>query len=192
MPPQTAKPAPVLTGNGFLKTIGLGGAISLNNNEGSSRRQYLAHLSYSALADLCEGRLGRRDVPCPFCGPGRRAPDNRRRRVLRLWHSQPGFISFYCARCGARGWARQNDDCDRHAAVQPRLRHEDNQDQKRRVEIAIQIWEASIPLHGTRGWRYFTEQRGLPIGDLDDLSHAVRWNEKAHTIIGLMTDLASN
>jgi hypothetical protein len=64
-------------------------------------------LSYSVLSELCDSNLGTRDVPCPFCGPDRRAPGNRKRRVFRVWHSEPGFASFHCVRCGERGWANE-------------------------------------------------------------------------------------
>src|SRR6476620_11091191 len=48
------------------------------------------------------------DTACPLCGPGRRSPANRKRRVLRVWHTERGFASYYCARCRERGWAREN------------------------------------------------------------------------------------
>ena len=37
------------------------------------------------------GRLGRHDIACPECGPSRRSPLNRRRRVLRTWRIDRGF-----------------------------------------------------------------------------------------------------
>ena len=45
-------------------------------------------------------------MPCPACGPWRRAPANRRRRVLRIWRLDPSFSGYHCARCGARGHVR--------------------------------------------------------------------------------------
>jgi hypothetical protein len=56
-----------------------------------------------------------------------------------------------------------------------------------RTRIAVQIWTQSTPLPDTLGWRYFTERRGLHIGLLDPLDHALRWYERDKAIIGLMT-----
>jgi hypothetical protein len=61
-----------------------------------------------------------------------------------------------------------------------------------RTQIALQIWSQSIPLTGTLGFRYFVERRGLHIGLLDDLSHALRWYEGEQAIIGLMTTPIGN
>jgi len=61
-------------------------------------------LTYDDLLDLSNGCFTPSDVPCPFCGPSRHDPANRKRRVLRIW-SKPGFASYYCARCEAKGWA---------------------------------------------------------------------------------------
>ena len=63
-----------------------------------------------------------------------------------------------------------------------------------RVKAGLRIWEEAEPLRSTRrntitlGWRYFTERRGLHIGLLDDLSHALRWHEGISAIVALMTD----
>ena len=55
-----------------------------------------------------------------------------------------------------------------------------------RVKAGLRIWEEAEPLRSpassrrntfTLGWRYLTERRGLHIGLLDDLSHALRWHE---------------
>lgn len=64
-------------------------------------------LTYEELSSMSGGKQ-RVDVPCPSCGPGRCAPQNRNRRVLRVWQKEPGFISYCCARCGETGWARRH------------------------------------------------------------------------------------
>ena len=64
-------------------------------------------ISYDELAALA-GNHAMADTACPLCGPGRRSPANRKRRVLRIWHTEPGFASYCCARCRERGWAREN------------------------------------------------------------------------------------
>jgi hypothetical protein len=59
---------------------------------------------YNTLAARCP--LGsERDVACPLCGPDRRDPRNRRRKVLRVWHPKPGLATYNCKRCGAHGRA---------------------------------------------------------------------------------------
>jgi hypothetical protein len=57
------------------------------------------------------------DHPCPLCGPDRRLEYNRTRPTLRTWKPRPGFVTFYCARCGAKGHARADVD----ELLQPRF-----------------------------------------------------------------------
>jgi hypothetical protein len=61
-----------------------------------------------------------------------------------------------------------------------------------RTRIALGIWQQSVRLKGTLGWRYFTERRQLHIGLLPDLKHALRWYEKECAVIALMTDPITN
>ena len=70
-------------------------------------------IDYATLAALrgddinYEGPL---DSPCPLCGPLRSSePDRMMRPVLRTWKPDVGFITYYCARCGARGHANAGD-----------------------------------------------------------------------------------
>jgi hypothetical protein len=63
-------------------------------------------ISYAVLAQTIGNHIGAQDVPCPRCGPDRRSAANRRRKVLRVWHTAPGFMTYSCARCGARGYVR--------------------------------------------------------------------------------------
>jgi putative DNA primase/helicase len=48
-----------------------------------------------------------------------------------------------------------------------------------------------VPLPGTLGETYFTEHRGLKIGDLN-LEHAIRYHPVHRMIVALMTDAISN
>lgn len=149
-------------------------------------------LTYPDIADLCGGRIGRRDVPCPFCGSGRRSPENRKRKVLRIWHREPGFASYTCARCGEKGYAREDGGGD-HVTVQrpsvadTQICASEAEDAKRRTEIALRLWQQSAPLEDTLGWRYFVERRGLHIGPLD-LNHTLRWHQGIGAVVALMTD----
>lgn len=154
-------------------------------------------IPYATLADLCRAG-GTRDCPCPLCGPDRRHAANRKRKVLRVWHLEPGFASYSCARCGAKGWARVDD----RQKVEPRRwpvaaeatsagtisPTQIDAALAERVEYALRLWGESKPLTGTLGWKYFTERRGLHIGLIDDLSHCLRWHDGITAVIGLMTD----
>jgi len=63
-----------------------------------------AALSFEQARDIAGGKFGAVDAPCPLCGPDRRSPTNRRRKTLRLWCTDPAFISYHCARCGEQGF----------------------------------------------------------------------------------------
>jgi Toprim domain len=150
-------------------------------------------ITYSDLADLCDRKHGMRDVACPFCGPDRRHQENQKRRVFRVYHPEPGFATYICARCGERGYARE----DGRPSSRKTLRREFpprtlslDQDQVVRTEIAIRIWGDTDSLKGTLGAKYFTDRRGLHIGVLD-LDHVLRWHARERMIVALMTDPSS-
>ena len=117
-------------------------------------------------------------------------------RCLRVWHREPGFATFVCARCGERGWARE-DGAAPKPPKQERLRREandrDSDDATQRIEIAMRLWGAAVPLPDTLAWKYFIERRELHIGLLDDdLRHALRWHAGINAIVALMTDPLTN
>jgi putative DNA primase/helicase len=58
------------------------------------------------LAELRGDGEGPLDHPCPLCGANRESACNRTRPVLRTWEPSPGFITYFCARCEAKGYAR--------------------------------------------------------------------------------------
>jgi hypothetical protein len=65
-------------------------------------------------------RLGTFDVPCPECGPFKRSPRNQRKLVLRVYRIDPGFAGYHCARCGAKGAARDRNSAPTAARCRPR------------------------------------------------------------------------
>jgi hypothetical protein len=103
-----------------------------------------AALPYAELMLLTGGRVGRHDVPCPVCGPERRSPVNRSRKVMRLWQDSD-FCSFHCARCGAKGFATAGE---RRTADEQKLsaRHAEVMEHKQaeavRLELAKWLWRA--------------------------------------------------
>jgi hypothetical protein len=80
----------------------------------------------------------------------------------------------------------------------PMLRHfatrvsEPDDDTDQRIEHALKIWQASKPLPDTLGWKYFTEHRGLDIGKLGELEHALRYHAGFDAVMALMTTPVGN
>ena len=64
-------------------------------------------------------------------------------------------------------------------------------DRSERIAFALRLWRESVPLHGTLGMDYFTLHRRLAIGELDDLSHVLRWHNQHRCIVALMTNSKS-
>jgi hypothetical protein len=73
-----------------------------------------------------------------------------------------------------------------------RSRSAENHDAARGEHVAHGLWQQSIPLPDTLGWKYFTERRGLHIGVLGPLDHALRFHPGKRAVIGLMTDPVTN
>lgn len=114
-------------------------------------------LSYSTLANLCDHRIGTTDVACPLCGPDRRSPVNRRRRVLRIWHREPGFATYCCQRCGAQGCSRAYSGGDCH--LQGRILKGSERDRATR-QLDKWLWRRQRPLEGSTAESYLREARG--------------------------------
>ena len=64
-------------------------------------------------------------------------------------------------------------------------------DPKRRIEVALNLWKQCVALKDTLGFKYFTEHRGLHIGLLN-LDHVLRWHKGIHAVVALMTDPLTN
>lgn len=94
------------------------------------------------LRNLSGGAIGVTDVACPWCGPQRRSPVNRRRKVLRIW-DDGDFITFKCIRCEETGWAR-----DGSAARVSIPRHEPPP-KVDRTELVTSLWKRSLKPEGT-------------------------------------------
>ena len=46
--------------------------------------------------------------PVRYVGHCCKSPANRKRKILRVWRDDPDFARFYCARCGAHGYTRDD------------------------------------------------------------------------------------
>ena len=136
-------------------------------------------ISYDELAALA-GNHAMADTACPLCGPGRRSPANRKRRVLRIWHTERGFASYCCARCRECGWARENQviaaSRSRGVREQTGLRplaqlaphRTADLDNAKRSKVALAIWQSSKPAQGTPVETYLPS-RGIHLTPPDAL-----------------------
>lgn len=128
-----------------------------------------AALTLAQIRDFTAGAKGAHvDVPCPLCGPDRHSPINRRRKVLRAWIVSPEFITYVCARCDARGFARDGDaQVDPDALERARREAEalEHQTTAERLGKARWLWRRRRPLLRTVGEAYLRSVRryGGPI-----------------------------
>jgi hypothetical protein len=113
---------------------------------------------------LIGGTVGRFDVPCPLCGPSCRSPRNRRRKTLRIYRREPGFAGFHCARCGAKGYSRDDaavplDFAKLQRAKEDAARRE-HAEALGRLRTARWLWSRSQPITGTVAETYLRACRG--------------------------------
>jgi hypothetical protein len=121
-------------------------------------------ISLDEVDQLTSGRLGTHDVPCPLCGPQKLSRSKQNKRVLRVWRIDPGFASYYCARCGVGG--RTHDGSARviDSEVVRRLRQE--ADERARATAAEKhrkaawLWSQRRPITGSIAERYL-RARGI-------------------------------
>jgi hypothetical protein len=111
-------------------------------------------------------RLGTFDVPCPLCGPFRRLARNKRRPVLRIWRTEPGFATYHCARCGEQGFARDRDgratppDRARIAQARAEAAERNSAHKAKRQRLALWLWQRRRPIAGSIAETYLREARG--------------------------------
>jgi hypothetical protein len=124
-----------------------------------------AALSFEGARDITGGKFGALDAPCPLCGPERRTVANQRRKTLRLWCTDPSFISYHCARCGERGWA-SNSDAARSAgppidaeAIAAEVQRREQDETRDRLKVAMSLWRRRRPIEGTAAETYLRETR---------------------------------
>jgi phage/plasmid primase-like uncharacterized protein len=113
---------------------------------------------------LAAGRIGAHDVACPMCGPDRRTPSNRNRRVLRVWLAGEKFGTWFCVRCGFKGEAHANGgrkvSIDSLRQAREAARMHEQQSAASRLEVALYLWRRRRPIVGTVAERYLREVRG--------------------------------
>jgi hypothetical protein len=123
-----------------------------------------APLGLDVLDELTGGRLGTSDIPCPLCGPFKRAPANQHRPVLRVWRLDEGFASYYCARCGESGHARSDSavlptDPTKLARARAEAVERDHQLANQQHRKALWLWRHRRPIAGSVAETYLREAR---------------------------------
>jgi len=123
-----------------------------------------AAIGLNLIDGLTGGKLGTFDVPCPLCGPFKRAVRNQRRPVLRIYRIEAGFAGFHCARCGEKGAA-----VDRHSpppdpnkldAARAAAAERDRAHKAERVNKARWLWAQRRPIRHTVAEAYLRDARG--------------------------------
>jgi Toprim domain len=123
------------------------------------------NISFEALRDLTDDRLGRIDIPCPECSTWPlRSPNGRHRRVFRVWRDDPDFASYHCARCGECGWVR---DCHSQATEPASLKRlqedaagRDRGHVERQLQKARWLWQRRKNIEGSPAQEYLQAVRG--------------------------------
>jgi hypothetical protein len=121
-------------------------------------------ISFEQARQLTGGKFGAVDAACPLCGPQRQSTANQRRKTLRLWCTDPEFITFHCARCEERGWTSATGATvlsPRSApAIAADIQRRDQDEARQRREKALSLWRRRRPLAGTAAETYLRDARG--------------------------------
>jgi hypothetical protein len=125
-----------------------------------------ATLGLDAIISLTGAELGIHDIACPHCGPARRSPANRRRKVMRVWRLDLGFATYHCARCGESGYTGDPTAVRPDAATLERARVEaaerETAAKAKRLSKAKWLWRRRKPIARTIAERYLRKVRGIP------------------------------
>jgi Toprim domain len=115
---------------------------------------------------LTAGRFGTIDASCPICSPFK-STSGQRRKVLRIWRDDPDFASYYCARCGTRGFAHDRrsvaPDPAKMAAARARAetaRVDYEAKKAANRDRALSLWNEAQPIDGTLAATYL-DRRGV-------------------------------
>jgi hypothetical protein len=123
-------------------------------------------LAFDQARDITGGKFGSVDAPCPMCGPQRRSATNQRRKTLRLWCSDPSFISFHCVRCGEQGWTSATNTTRPLVKsvdalkILAEIQRRDNDEARERLKVALSLWRRRVPIEATAAETYLREVRG--------------------------------
>jgi hypothetical protein len=120
-------------------------------------------IGLDVIDQLTGGRPGTCDVPCPLCGPFKRAVRNQRRPVLRIYRIEPGFAGFHCARCGQKGAAfdrsQPSPDPIKVAKARADAAERDYALKAERRGKAQWLWSQRMPIAGSIAEAYLRRAR---------------------------------
>jgi hypothetical protein len=120
-------------------------------------------IGLDAIHHLTGDRLGTFDVPCPLCGPLKRAIRNQRRPVLRVYRIEPSFAGYHCARCGEKGAALDRNgrppDPIKVAKARAEAAERDRVIKAQRLGKARWLWSARNPIAGSIAESYLRRSR---------------------------------
>jgi hypothetical protein len=123
----------------------------------------MIEIGLNVIDQITGGWLGTYDVPCPLCGPFRHSPVNRRRPVMRVWHVEPGFVTFHCCRCGERGHTRDGavpkPDPMKLARARQQAAERERDAIAERLRKAVWLWSQRKPIAGSPAERYLRDTR---------------------------------
>jgi hypothetical protein len=129
-------------------------------------------ITFADIDQITDSRLGTNDIPCPECGPDRRAPANRKRLTMRVWRPEPEYATWYCARCRTKGGARADgtamDTRRRTDKVVLLVPAERAPDTAYKVKRARELFDNSLPALDNLPERYLAGReidlpRGTPL-----------------------------
>jgi hypothetical protein len=107
--------------------------------------------------------------------------------VLRIWYREPGFISFYCPRCGTGGYAIDDGREPVSRAVLEKARREAAAFERERaaeqLAKARRLWWSRRPIVGTVAERYLREARGISGALPATLGFLPPWGEHPPALI---------
>jgi hypothetical protein len=135
----------------------------LDRNKNTANRTS-SNLRFEDIIREAGGKIGIHDIACPWCGGSCKSAANRRRKVMRVWHLEPGFATFSCARCGEKGFVRDGDRRPPDPVVLRQYRAE--AEERERVEKAIKLetalwlWSQRFPVEDSIAERYLRKARG--------------------------------
>lgn len=122
-------------------------------------------LTFAAIIDLIADRYGGIDAACPECGPNRRSPTNQQRKTLRIWREHPNVVSYYCARCGVKGWASDSRTAESSlrrpdlAIIRAEIDRKQADETEERLRVALALWRRRLPIEGSLAETYLREAR---------------------------------
>lgn len=121
-------------------------------------------LDFATLSELRGDGEGPLDHACPLCGPDREAEYNQTRKVLRTWEPAPGWITFYCARCEAKGSAQGSAT---RMLQQPRQLRPARPPPEDKYKLAYieRLWARAVTPLPAQAVGYF-RWRGIPLDDV--------------------------